>query len=492
MPKPQANRTGQVELLYNPYQVAFLEALKQRTAKDRPAYTRLSLFSGRRGGKTRVGGLGATELVQRLAGSTGLVCAPTYPALHDFVMPAFFQCFPEDWIADWSQEFFTLRAINGATVSFRSLDNVQRGRGFGLDWCWIDEAREVSPMAWDTLVPSLADKGGQAIITTSPNGFDWCYKKFWLPAQQGEPGFWACKYRTLDNPFIQAEEIAAARKQLDPLFFAQEFEADFVTFTGAVYGTAVTGQVLHTPDAVRQVLPEWPRINSDRPCLVGIDPGADHPFAIVVFVATEKGLVQVGEHLARNRPVHEHIRALNVLLQARSLPPLQLERVAIDRSARQMAIELAQHNVHCAAAENNVVAGIQRVHAWLHAQQIWFIQETCPRTIEQLTNYRWADSVAADGQMRRESVIKIDDDLCDAARYALMLWPELPERDVQQDSKRRLQDLPEEIRWQVERMRRVDGRATDPDDEYEPDDDDLTALDDEPQTDPLGDFYGHP
>ena len=61
--------------------------------------------------------------MQALPKSTGWVCAPTYPDLHDFVMPAVFQCLPEHWIEDWSAQYFTLRLINGATCAFRSLDD---------------------------------------------------------------------------------------------------------------------------------------------------------------------------------------------------------------------------------------------------------------------------------------------------------------------------------------------------------------------------------
>lgn len=488
MARPVANREGAVEFLYNPYQVAFLNALDMKTPKGRWAFTRASLFAGRRGGKTKVGGLAAVKKMQ-IPKSTGWVCAPTYPDLHDFVMPAVFKVLPEAWIADWSSQYYTLYLKNGATCAFRSLDDPERARGPGLDWGWIDESRKVAELAWDTMLPALTDKGGQLWVTTSPNGFDWCYKRFWLPAQLGEPGFWACKYKTSENPFIDPEELASAKRQLDPLWYAQEFEADFVTFAGAVYGMAIDSQILRTDEDVRKVLPEWPKIDPTRACIVGLDPGADHPFAGVMLVMTEKGLVVCGEHLQRNKPAHEHVRLINQMLSSRS-PRRALEpgQWAIDRSQKQWAIELAQHGIMAQAAENNVVAGIQRVHSWLAAKQLWFIETAVPRTVEQMRNYRWAENTSPDGQLRKEVVIKLDDDLPDAIRYALMLWPELPEIDVQQDSRRALKDLPDDVRWQVERMRRVDDReeralsglADDP----EP------SLDDEGLMHPIGDFFG--
>lgn len=458
MARPVANTTGEVRLLYNPYQVAFLQALDQQNEHGKWAFQRLGIFAGRRGGKTKIGSV-ASQRKMRLSDGVGWICAPTYPDLHDFVMPAVFSAIPESWIADWSAQYLTLILKNKHRISFRSLDDPERARGPGLDWAWIDESRKVSERAWDTMIPALSDRGGQAFFTTSTNGFDWNYKRFWKPAQEGEPGFWACRYKTSENPSIDQSEIERARRELDPLFFAQEYEADFVTFAGAIYGPAVDPCILRTDDDVKRFIPEWPRIDPQRTCIVAMDPGADHPFAMVMLVATSKGLVQVGEWMERNRTVVQAVMAYQHLLARRSPGwPLSPMRTGIDRSQKQWLIELAQHGIYCTPAENAVVPGIQRVHSWMASGQFKIVESACPRTIEQLRNYKWADNIAPDGQARRENVTKVDDDLCDALRYALMLWPELPEQDRQADSKRALEDVPKAYQWQVERMRRIEAK----------------------------------
>jgi hypothetical protein len=452
MPRPRGNDAGTVELLYQPYQQALLRAIDQRTGDGRWAFDRLSVFAGRRGGKTHVGGLAAVKLAGRPQ-TTGWVCAPTYDDLHDFVMPAFFRCLPESWIAEWSGEHRTLTLKNRTQVAFRSLDDPERARGPGLDWAWIDEARKIQEQAWLTMQPALADKQGQAIFTTSPNGYDWCYRRLWVPAQQGEPGYWACRYKTAQNPAIPHWVLEKARRELPPLLFKQEYEADFVTFAGAVYGPAVQPCLLTEDDAVRRVLPEWPEIKPTRPSLMGIDPGADHPFAAVLIVAVPAGLVVVGEYLARNRPLVEHVRAIQTLLAART-PGSTLEPsvIAVDKTQRQWIVELAHHGLGCAPAENWVSPGIQRVHRWLASGQFWIVESACPKLIEQLQNYQWIeDATFKDGSLRREQVRKVDDDLPDALRYALSLWPDLPE--MPETGSRRL--VPESAAWTVDRLQRI-------------------------------------
>jgi hypothetical protein len=337
-------------------------------------------------------------------------------------------------------------------VQFRSLDDPERARGPGLDWAWIDEARKVQEKAWDTLLPALVDKRGAAWVTTSPNGFDWTYKRFYLPAYEMDPGFWACKYRTLDNPFIDAAEVLAAKRQLDPLFYQQEFEADFVSFAGAVYGPLIDASIVPRGQ-LQTLIPTWPKVPGWLPSIVGIDPGADHPFGALILVETDAGLVCTGEYVQRHKPVADHALALNLMVGS-----LQPEQWACDRSQRQTIIELHQHGIMAAPAPNDVVAGITRVGSWLRSRRLWLPEDTCPKLIEQMRGYRWDENVGSDGQMRRERVIKIQDDLCDALRYALMLWPFAPRDDTAgaEDTdrgRRDLSTLPEDIRWSVERLR---------------------------------------
>jgi hypothetical protein len=455
----RGNPTGSLELLYNPHQQAFLTALEQKTAKGLHAFNRLALFAGRRGGKTKVGAIAAAKKMQ-VPKSWGWVCAPTYPDLHDFVIPEVFATIPHAWIGNWSEQHYELELKNYAKCQFRSLEDPDKARGPGLDWAWIDETRKVAELAWNTMLPALIDKRGQAWFTTSPNGFDWCYETFWLPAQQGIPGYWAVKYKTADNPFIDKSEIAAAQRAMDPLFFQQEFEADFVTFTGAIYGATLQPQTLRTDEQIREIIPEWPNVDPGRECFIGLDPGSDHPFGIVMGVMTERGIVMLGESLLRNKTIQEYVNAMHELLAkfnpARPFAPAVW---AIDRSQKQTSIELAQHRIYATAAENNVENGIRRTQSWIARNQIWFVESMVPQLLDQMKAYRWADNTKADGQAMKERVIKRNDDLPDALRYMLMAGPSLPELDVAPSGGlRSLAGLPEDVRRDLERMQRSQRR----------------------------------
>lgn len=433
MPKPLNVNTGDTfTLLYHAYQQAFLQARRQRLPNGLRAFDRFCLISGRRGGKTLVGAIAAVE-ESSVPNSIGWCIAPTYGDLHDYVIPAVFKVLPQSWILPgkdgWSAFHQRITLRNNAQIAFRSADDPERMRGQGLHWLWLDEARKTQKLVWETVKPSLTEHRGAAFITTSPNGYDWVYKTFWRLAQNPkyqEPGYWAVKYKTIDNPAIPRDEIERARRTTDELWFRQEYEGEFVSFEGAIYGHRVEPCVLHTDDDVRaQFLPEWPEIPPNLPVIIGLDPGADHPFAAVKLVVTHRGLLLIDEYSRRQAAFADHVD----VLRRWAIGHGEITW-AIDRSASQAQIELAALGIHASAAENHVVLGIQRVQSWMKSGRFGVVEARCPMTLDELRSYRWKNpitSIDGDEETSRETPYKVHDDLCDALRYGVMLWPELPE-----------------------------------------------------------------
>lgn len=420
-------------------------------------YDRLTIIAGRRFGKSLFGSIAGTEEAS-IPNTIGWACAPSNPKLHRYVIPAFQKLIPKDWVADWSSEFLDLRLKNGSLIHFQTLEHPDQGRGQGLDWLWIDEVCELTDDHWNTISPSLADKQGVAFFTTSPRSYDWVYEQLYKPAEDGVPGYWGLHAKTFDNPIFHTKEgeefLEREKERMPDTMYRQEYEADFVIFTGAVYGGGLDPQILRTPEQIKCIIPEWPDIASWRQVLVGIDTGADHPFGAVKLISTELGLVVVGEYLERHKTFIEHAGNMKRLAWNGNT------KWAINRNERQPMLELAQHGIFCQGAENDVVAGTERVKSWLHQKQLWFIESLCPMTIKQCKAYRWAEPKTKDGQTReREKVFKKDDELPDCLRYAVMTWPQLPKMQVDISTARDLSKLPDETRTVIERERRITKEA---------------------------------
>jgi hypothetical protein len=411
--------------------------------KGERLFDRLTIIAGRRWGKSKIGAV-AAAFEATIPNSIVWCCAPTNPKLHRYVIPAMQQLIPEDWVVNYSSEFQDLTLKNGSLIHFQTLEDPDQGRGQGLDALWIDEVCELSVKHWEVIRPSLAGDTS-AFFTTSPQGYDWVYKELYKPAEDGLPGYWACHAKTAEsaNPRISPEFLAREKSQM---------------FTGSIYGGAVDAQVLRTDDDIRKVIPEWPQIAAWRQILVGIDTGADHPFGAVKIVSTELGLVVIGEYLERHRSFIQHAGSIKFLANYHEGKVTQCQvKYAINKNERQPTIELAQHGIYCQHSENDVVAGTERVKSWLQARQLFFVEKYCPLTIKQMKSYRWAENTSPkDDQKRPEKVYKVDDELPDCVRYALMTWPVLPKIIEESEKPRDISSLPLKMQQDILAMRKID------------------------------------
>ena len=485
-----ANPLPLVSFKHNPYQIAFMDARRARVcpnghvwkfaydgkqpdqrcpvcgADSKRGFRRFLLRAGRRGGKTRICALAMIEELT-IPQVQWWAAAPTYPTLNDYVLPAFFKQLPQAWLdhpdTDWSESELTLILPNKTVAQFRSLEDPERGRGPGLHGLWLDEISLLTLKHWETIRPTLTENRGIMICGTTPKGEDWVHESFYLPAEAGTPGFWATHYSTLDNPIIDPEEVEEARASMSELMFRQEYMADIVTFTGAIYGDILADSVIEgTDEEMRHYFPEWPNLDLSRPSVTGLDPGTDHPFAGVHLVASPRGLVVVGEYEQRNAVFLIHAGRIQAMRRGFA------SRVGMDRAAAQAQIELAQYGLFTIPAENDVIAGINRVSAWMLAskaknhglpQGLAIPRRIAPSLVRRLQAYRWDESGKRDGATKhRELVYKKNDDLPDALRYALMTYPELPRVDPGNagGKPRDLAGMPDNTRIELERMRRIE------------------------------------
>jgi predicted phage terminase large subunit-like protein len=129
---------------------------------------------------------------------------------------------------------------SGGIVQVKSADRPDSLRGESLDFVVFDEVADIKEDAWfEGIRPSLADRKGKALFIGTPRGMDnWFYELF-IKAQADETGVWeAFTAPTLDNPYIDPDEIEAAREDMHPIIFNQEHLAEFVVAGGTVFNAS--------------------------------------------------------------------------------------------------------------------------------------------------------------------------------------------------------------------------------------------------------------
>ena len=134
---------------------------------------------------------------------------------------------------------------------------------------------------------------------------------------------------------------------------------------------------------------------------------------------------------------------------------------AINKNERQPMLELARHDIICQPAENDQLAGIERVKTWLFNRQLWFVEDLCRRTIQQMLTLRYADP-RKDGQSRDVTLVyKRDDELPDCTRYITMVFPMLP-KSVIGPQERDISNLPDAMQHDIRTMRKMEQAAREP------------------------------
>jgi hypothetical protein len=150
----------------------------------------------------------------------------TYAEITEILDPIRESSSKGDWV---------FRANNGGRIDFWTLENERAGRGRKYDLAIVDEAAFTKPNMmhmWETAIePTLVDRGGDAIVMSTPNGID-LENFFYQVCTQKKHGFTEFHAPTADNPYIPEAKLAEFKAKMHPLVYRQEVLAEFVDWSG--------------------------------------------------------------------------------------------------------------------------------------------------------------------------------------------------------------------------------------------------------------------
>jgi hypothetical protein len=127
-----------------------------------------------------------------------------------------------------SEQDKRMELATGGVIEVWTLDSQDPARGRKYALAVIDEAGIAKDLldVWQAAIrPTLVDLGGRALFLGTPkgrrHGFVSLFNRGWSAE---DPDWQSFRASTLDNPYIPAEEVEAARAELPPEVFQQEFE----------------------------------------------------------------------------------------------------------------------------------------------------------------------------------------------------------------------------------------------------------------------------
>lgn len=144
-----------------------------------------------------------------------------------------------------------LKLMWDSEVKGKTAENPISLAGEELDGVAFDEGPACKEDIWTFYVRErLTDRKGWALFIGTPKGRNWYYKMFLKGKDPLQKQYESWHFTTYDNPYIDNEEIEAAKSELPGRAFDQEYMAIFLSEADAVFRNireAITPNCLEPP-----------------------------------------------------------------------------------------------------------------------------------------------------------------------------------------------------------------------------------------------------
>jgi hypothetical protein len=342
---------------------------------------------------------------------------------------------------------------NGSFIECRTEENPDQLIGEGVDLMIVAEAARLKPLTWEELLrPTLSDKPGRAVFSSTPRGRNFFYR-LWTYGQSAraatdageDPDEWhSVQVPSSANPLILRSDVERVERLIaaDPVAHVterQEWMADFVSYKGVVF-----------PEFMRDVHVRREHYEVGQKTMLWVDPGITNPYAcLLVQVTGDETIRVIGEVYRTGKTTDEIIaeaqRAWPYAMfdggKPGNGPSAELE-VVVDEAAAEAIASWRIKGYRAWGAKPPLRTGIDVYHRMLrdpfrHADVstanplgIWpriTFDPSCVHAIEEHNLYHYPDEIrrrSEDGPT--EVPVDADNHAISAIRYGLYaVYPEL-------------------------------------------------------------------
>ena len=150
----------------------------------------------------------------------------------------YFKYYSQPISKDVNESQMTITLVNGVKISLFGADNADAMRGLGFAGLYLDEYGDFRPSVFgNVLRPALSDHQGWCVFSGTPKGRNHFYDIF--DTAQRIPSEWfLLRLPASLSGLLPSSELGAAKAQLSPDQYLQEYECDFsAAILGAFFGT---------------------------------------------------------------------------------------------------------------------------------------------------------------------------------------------------------------------------------------------------------------
>ena len=284
------------------------------------------------------------------------------------------------------------------TVLLASATHPESMEGAHCRGAWLDEAGQMSKLAYETAVRRVSAKGGQVLITTTPYNRGWLFKDVYERGRGGDPDIQIVQFPSIANPTYDRQAFERNRRTMSAARFRMMHLGGFERPEGMIYSMWDDQHVVEP----FPIPAEWWQG-------AALDFGYNHPFAGVFAARDGDGVYYLTKEYKKSEALlAAHHTALT------NLNGLHPQVWYADPSAKQERAELRRLGLQTRPANNSVATGIDTV-AQLIASGRLKVFNTLTYWLDEVEGYVWDTK----HDLPIDRPVKVNDDLMDASRYLL-------------------------------------------------------------------------
>lgn len=176
---------------------------------------------------------------------------------------------------------FSIRLKTGSKINFKSAEREDGLRGYTFDYLFVDEASYIKESAWKkALQPTVLVHGKKCALFSTPRGRDYFYELFQMGNNPEYPKYASVRMEQGDNPFIDQDEIEAARASLPEAIFRAEYE-----------GVFLEGESMVFQNFNNNTFKTYPKPSGKIFC--GLDLGRESDYTVATFMDQSGNIIDI-------------------------------------------------------------------------------------------------------------------------------------------------------------------------------------------------------
>ena len=130
-----------------------------------------------------------------------------------------------------------IKLKTGSKIYFRSSEREDGLRGYTFSYLFLDEAAYQTEDAWKRAIqPTALVHGKKCVLFSTPRGRQsWFYEMFQMGQDTSYPSHTSVRMEQYDNPYINMEEVEAAKRSLPDAIFRAEYLGEFLEGESQVF-----------------------------------------------------------------------------------------------------------------------------------------------------------------------------------------------------------------------------------------------------------------